>query len=226
MSLRNRVLATLHNSIRLAGNGSSTRLVDGTKQEPTEIVREAKEYLSQYQRALEPEISRTLRKLPPVDYLFQIKSFSLFSVTEENRFESGDFESGGYKWKLCLYPNGDEKRNEKDHISLYLAILATDTLPLDADGRVRHFHRFKTEFGFAKLLSLDTFKDASNGYLIDESCVFGAEMRLGSGTRAKYGVILRQFLLQISDTSKCFIVEDSLVVEAQIHFMSDVTDFS
>ncbi|CAK9172034.1 unnamed protein product [Ilex paraguariensis] len=46
----------------------------------------------------------------------------------------------------------------------------------DADGRLRHFHRFKTEFGFAKLLSIDTFKDASNGYLIDDSCVFGAEV--------------------------------------------------
>ncbi|CAK9163534.1 unnamed protein product [Ilex paraguariensis] len=146
------------------------------------------------------EISKTLRDVPPSDYLFEIKSFSLLSKAEEKRFESRDFESCGYKWKLCLYPNGDEKRNGKDHISLYLAISATDTLPLNwevnvkfdflvydrnldkyrtiqnADGRVRRFHRFKTEFGFAKLLSLDTFKDASKGYLIDDSCMFGVEV--------------------------------------------------
>ncbi|CAK9159110.1 unnamed protein product [Ilex paraguariensis] len=146
------------------------------------------------------EISRVLREVPPADYLFQIKSFSLLSKTKEKRFESSDFESGDYKWKLCLYPNGYEKENGKGHISLYLAISDTDTLPLgwevnvkfdlfvydhirdkyltiqNADGRVRHFHRFKTEFGFAKLLSLDTFKDASNGYLIDDSCMFGAEV--------------------------------------------------
>ncbi|CAK9152274.1 unnamed protein product [Ilex paraguariensis] len=47
---------------------------------------------------------------------------------------------------------------------------------VDADGSVKHFHRFKTEFGFAKLLSLDTFNEASNGYLIDDSCMFGAEV--------------------------------------------------
>ncbi|CAK9185119.1 unnamed protein product [Ilex paraguariensis] len=146
------------------------------------------------------EISRTLREVPPGDYLFQIKSFSLLSKAEEKRFDSSDFESGGYKWKLCLYPTGYEKENGKGHISLYLAISEADTLPLgwevnvefklfvydhirdkyltlqNADGRLRHFHRFKTEFGFAKLLSLDTFKDASNGYLIDDSCVFGAEV--------------------------------------------------
>ncbi|XP_058189547.1 serine carboxypeptidase-like 1 [Rhododendron vialii] len=33
-----------------------------------------------------------------------------------------------------------------------------------------------TEWGFDELLSLDTLNDASNGYLVDDCCVFGAEV--------------------------------------------------
>ncbi|CAK9140136.1 unnamed protein product [Ilex paraguariensis] len=46
----------------------------------------------------------------------------------------------------------------------------------DANGRVSRFNKLKTEWGFAKLLSLDTFNDASNGYLVDDSCAFGVEV--------------------------------------------------
>ncbi|KAG5524438.1 hypothetical protein RHGRI_031183 [Rhododendron griersonianum] len=34
----------------------------------------------------------------------------------------------------------------------------------------------KTEQGFARLLSLENFNNASNGYLVDDSCIFGAEI--------------------------------------------------
>lgn len=33
-----------------------------------------------------------------------------------------------------------------------------------------------TAWGFDELLSLDTLNDASNGYLVDDCCVFGAEV--------------------------------------------------
>ena len=46
----------------------------------------------------------------------------------------------------------------------------------DANGRVRRFHNLKTEWGFAQLISHDTFNDPSNGYLVDDSCVFGVEV--------------------------------------------------
>ena len=34
----------------------------------------------------------------------------------------------------------------------------------------------KRRWGFPQLLALGTFKDPSNGYLVDDSCVFGAEI--------------------------------------------------
>ena len=47
---------------------------------------------------------------------------------------------------------------------------------LDADGKVRHFNAMKTRCGFAQFLSLDVLKDPRNGYLMDDSCIFGAEV--------------------------------------------------
>ncbi|KAK2995999.1 hypothetical protein RJ640_019466, partial [Escallonia rubra] len=36
----------------------------------------------------------------------------------------------------------------------------------------------KTEWGLCKLLPLDTFSDASNGFLVEDSCVIGVELFL------------------------------------------------
>ncbi|XVF79793.1 hypothetical protein PTKIN_Ptkin15bG0018200 [Pterospermum kingtungense] len=49
------------------------------------------------------------------------------------------------------------------------------TSPDDA-GAVKRFHQMKTEWGFDQLLLLESFKDASNGYLVNDSCTFGAEV--------------------------------------------------
>ncbi|XAR52942.1 hypothetical protein NMG60_11021283, partial [Bertholletia excelsa] len=127
-------------------------------------------------------------------------SFSLF-LSNIECYESATFESGGYKWKLCLYPNGNKKRKVEGYVSLYLAIAETKALPLgwevnayckffvfdhigndyltiqfqDAAEGTMCFHQLKTEWGFDKLLSLDQL-DESNGYLFDDCCVFGAEV--------------------------------------------------
>lgn len=47
----------------------------------------------------------------------------------------------------------------------------------DVSGhQLRRFHEAKRESGFDRLISLNTFKAATNGYLIDDSCVFGVEI--------------------------------------------------
>lgn len=55
----------------------------------------------------------------------------------------------------------------------------------DAKEKIRRFRGAKTEWGFDKLVSLNAFNDASNGYLVDDCCVFGAEIfvieRTGKG---------------------------------------------
>lgn len=44
------------------------------------------------------------------------------------------------------------------------------------DGKRTRFHQKKTRWGFRKLISLDSFKDAESGYLFGDSCEFGAEV--------------------------------------------------
>ena len=51
-----------------------------------------------------------------------------------------------------------------------------NSIYLDADGKVRDFNVMKSRCGFAQFLSLDVLKDPCNGYLMDDSCIFGAEV--------------------------------------------------
>ena len=54
---------------------------------------------------------------------------------------------------------------------------------LDANGRVvRRYHKLKTEWGFAQLLSHEILNDPSNGYLVEDTCAFGVEVSVIKGT--------------------------------------------
>ncbi|CAL5436096.1 unnamed protein product [Camellia sinensis] len=121
------------------------------------------------------EVTRSLRDIPPSHYIFKIEPFSRLSKarldTEVQSYESDIFEASGYK---C----GDENRNGKGYISLYLVIAETSKLPLgwevkvnfklfvynqiqdkyltiqDTNGKVNRFHGITTEWGFPQLFSL------------------------------------------------------------------------
>ncbi|KAL8101547.1 MATH domain and coiled-coil domain-containing protein At3g58370-like [Apium graveolens] len=145
-------------------------------------------------------VVRYLRDVPPAHYSLKIVSFSKL-VNSGERYMSSMFDAGGYTWRLIVYPNGNKKRGGGDHISLYLATENTDSLPLGWEAKVtykmfvfdhnrdqyltiqddpvhktRRFHRAKKELGFDRLVPLDTFNSATNGYLIDDSCVLGVEV--------------------------------------------------
>ncbi|KAM5554589.1 hypothetical protein ABKV19_022804 [Rosa sericea] len=143
-------------------------------------------------------VTRSKRDLPPAHFSLKIQTYSLLPKTEVEKYDSGVFEAGGHKWRLSLHPN--ETEEGIGYISLYLAIAETDTYPegwevyadyklflldhlqkkyltvQDADGDMKRFHKEKTEWGFTKLLTLEAFKNSSNGYLVDDCCEFGAEI--------------------------------------------------
>ncbi|WCJ17794.1 TRAF-like family protein [Euphorbia peplus] len=151
-------------------------------------------------------VIRELRDLPPIHYLFKIKNFSRFSNAKADHYESTDFEIGGFKWKLSVYPKGNKKVNETEHVSLYLVLSESNLFPMnrevnvylklfvynqiwdkyltvqDAKGRVSRFRGMKKEWGFDQLVPLHVFNDASNGYLINDCCVFGAEVFVLEGS--------------------------------------------
>ena len=102
------------------------------------------------------EVSRTLRSIQPAHYLFRVDSVSVLLKTCIKKYNSGDFEAGGYKWwvsfessfplflllfllkiKILLHlqeivslPNGNEKSVGEGHISLYLEISEIEKLPV------------------------------------------------------------------------------------------------
>ncbi|KAH9687492.1 TRAF-like family protein [Citrus sinensis] len=43
-------------------------------------------------------------------------------------------------------------------------------------GKERRFNGLKLEWGFDQFIPLKAFNDASNGYLVEDTCVFGAEV--------------------------------------------------
>lgn len=141
------------------------------------------------------------RNVAPAHFLYKIDSFSELVRTKVEKYETGFFQAGGYKWKLILYPDGDKKNGGQDHISLYVGIEETNGLPNgwevrvdlklfvydqnqneymvirdELKGGIKRFRWTKTEIGFGQLILKKDFLDESNGYLKKDSCVFGAEI--------------------------------------------------
>ncbi|KAM1086420.1 hypothetical protein ACFX2B_011928 [Malus domestica] len=143
-------------------------------------------------------ILRKISDAPPTHYTVKIQSVSLLTKKSVEKYESGDFEAGGHKWKLVFYPNGNKNRNVKEHISLYLVRSGSNALQVSSEvyavfrlflldqnngnytvfqeEKERCFHGLKPEWGFDQFLSHKVFNEASNGFLIDDNCVFGAEV--------------------------------------------------
>ncbi|KAL3714587.1 hypothetical protein ACJRO7_006490 [Eucalyptus globulus] len=131
-------------------------------------------------------MAEEIRDVAPAHYELRIESFSLFAKNYKEKYESNEFEAGGYK---C--------RNGEDHISIYLAVSGTSPFQpggaihstirfslydqicdryLTKQGRVTRFHASKVEWGVPRYLPLKIFADPSNGYLVDDTCVFGVEV--------------------------------------------------
>ncbi|KAB5516009.1 hypothetical protein DKX38_026657 [Salix brachista] len=160
-----------------------------------------KEVMEEEKEAMEKKVTvdtvREERHVAPAHYSMKIDSFSLLSEMVDNSYESREFEASGVLLKLVLYPNGDESRNGDGYISLYLVMADTtgflpgweinaifkffvfdqlqDKYLTIGDGGLRRFSAIKNKWGFPQMLSLSIFNNASNGYLIGDSCVFGVE---------------------------------------------------
>ncbi|KAJ0034063.1 hypothetical protein Pint_25981 [Pistacia integerrima] len=138
------------------------------------------------------------RHASPSHYLFKMDSFSFLSKALADDFISDTFVAGGYRWQLIIYLLGDWIKAKTNYISVKLELLNTSSLQIGwkvnvifnfflfnqlkekyfslQDGSVKQFHEMKTKWGIKNFIDLNTFSDPLNGYLIDDSCVFGAEI--------------------------------------------------
>ncbi|ESR46003.1 hypothetical protein CICLE_v10003602mg [Citrus x clementina] len=186
-------------------------------------------------------ISRSISHVPPAHFLLKIHEFSSLVENELEIYESLEFDAGGHKWKLVVYPNGNENKNVNDHISLYLEMVDTSSLGFgwevyaifrlfvldqnkdeflilqDAMGKERRFHGLKLEWGFDQFIPLEEFNDASNGYLVDDTCVFGAEVLVKERNKCKGECLSMTKLTSASIYKHVWKIENFSKLEAKRH---------
>lgn len=146
------------------------------------------------------EVVHFVRELPPAHCIFRVGSFSRLQdrhhAKYRDHFSSTEFKAGGYRWVLTVYPNGNKKENGDGHLSLYVRMVdklgfgssvsvalrfliydqIRDKYLTILDIREKRFQAIKNEWGIPKVLPLSSFADCSNGYLVKDCCVFGAEV--------------------------------------------------
>ncbi|CDO98706.1 unnamed protein product [Coffea canephora] len=134
---------------------------------------------------------------PPTHYIVKLRSFSLLTKNEVEKYTSADFEAGGYTWKLAIYPNGNKTKGVADYMSVYVVMARENFLRpglevhavfrmflldqnsdnyLTLQGKARRFRKMKLEWGFDRLVHLKTLNDPSNGYLVNDTCILGVEI--------------------------------------------------
>ncbi|KAM3339016.1 hypothetical protein P3S68_031102 [Capsicum galapagoense] len=151
----------------------------------------------------EDGVSTSDSETPPTHYTIKIQSLSLLKKNNIEKYTSPFFEAGGYKWKLVFHPNGNKNKNKAGkHVSVYLMMAeATSIAPagwevhavfrlflLDHNNdnnlvlqdtsteKGRRFHATKVEWGFDRFMSQEAFNNPENGYVVDDTCVLGAEV--------------------------------------------------
>nr|XP_011462880.1 PREDICTED: uncharacterized protein LOC105351095 [Fragaria vesca subsp. vesca] len=110
-------------------------------------------------------VLRSYSGSPPSHYSLKVDSFSFMTENTVNGYGAGEFEAGGHKWRLAIYPNGNKKRNVEGHISLYLEMAGGYSLQGDWEIYV-DFRLFLLDQKRGKYLNLE----------VDDTCVFGAEV--------------------------------------------------
>nr|GEW74841.1 hypothetical protein [Tanacetum cinerariifolium] len=135
-------------------------------------------------------VFRSTSEAPPAHYILNVQQFSLLTKHSLERYESGEFEAGGYKWYILFHsvPRFMSANVHSTSLPPGWEVYATFRIFLldqnndsylkleDPISKGRRFHRLRTEWGFDRFVSLKAFNDSSNGYLLGDNCVFGAEV--------------------------------------------------
>ncbi|EYU25557.1 hypothetical protein MIMGU_mgv1a017945mg [Erythranthe guttata] len=122
------------------------------------------------------------REVPSAHFLIKIKSFSLFDKYKINKYETSEFVTGEYRCKLgydghkLSLPTNWEV-NVVFNIFLFNQISAITFIRQSSFVKItRRFQTMKFEWGLSKFISKEILSDPSNGYLVNDTCVFGAEV--------------------------------------------------
>uniref|UniRef100_M1DLP6 Meprin and TRAF homology domain-containing protein / MATH domain-containing protein n=1 Tax=Solanum tuberosum TaxID=4113 RepID=M1DLP6_SOLTU len=133
----------------------------------------------------------------PTRYLLKIESFSLLLENGISKYESNEFESGGFNWKMIIHPNGDGDGDGAGHISIYLAVIGASLLhsvhELNASfsflivdqihdnftvmkGGLNWYSAATDNWGWPSFMPCCEFNDPKKGFLIEDCCIVEAEV--------------------------------------------------
>ncbi|KAH0678322.1 hypothetical protein KY284_019407 [Solanum tuberosum] len=126
----------------------------------------------------------------------EIESFSLLLENGISKYESNEFESGGFNWKMIIHPNGDGDGDGAGHISIYLAVIGASLLhsvhELNASfsflivdqihdnftvmkGGLNWYSAATDNWGWPSFMPCCEFNDPKKGFLIEDCCIVEAE---------------------------------------------------
>ncbi|KAL9691923.1 hypothetical protein QQ045_012351 [Rhodiola kirilowii] len=177
------------------------------------------------------------RSTRPAHFLFKIESFTRLSdIIVEADYESPEFECGGYKWKLSLYPKGNETRGRKsfiwkidersswsDRIRYSDPFTALDyqwRLSLRPDGDGMYLGLVLHESHESSNMYVNcTLSRIVNGCSVQygeqpSGCWFGESGNLNIGMRVPISYLI--------DGSKGYILKETAIFEATINCISKV----
>ncbi|KAJ4909648.1 TRAF-like family protein [Raphanus sativus] len=110
-------------------------------------------------------IVKKWREHPPSSYSLKVDSFKQLEKSTsftDDKYQSRHFSSGGYNWKLIVYPKGNEKDNGKGFISMYIEIDSESLISAPQHEQV---------------LPFDSFNNPENGYVFEgDQCEFGVNV--------------------------------------------------
>ncbi|CAH8364319.1 unnamed protein product [Eruca vesicaria subsp. sativa] len=114
------------------------------------------------------------------------------------KYQSRLFSSGGYNWRLIIYPKGNAEDNGSGFISMYVEIDSESLMPPTEvcaelrffvynkrenkyltiqDVEVKRFNALKTVWGLQQVLPCVTFNNPENGYIFQGGqCEFGVDV--------------------------------------------------
>ncbi|XVE68556.1 hypothetical protein DITRI_Ditri09bG0077400 [Diplodiscus trichospermus] len=116
-----------------------------------------------------------------------------FSRLNAKKIYSDIFSVGGYKWRILIFPKG----NNVDHLSVYLDVADSATLPYGwsryarfniavcnqihseytvRKERQRQFNACESDWGFTSFMPLGELYDPSKGFLVNDTCIVEADV--------------------------------------------------
>ncbi|TQE02753.1 hypothetical protein C1H46_011582 [Malus baccata] len=150
-------------------------------------------------------ILRTILDAPPTHYTVKVQSISLLTKHNLEKYESGDFEVGGYKWKMQLYPNG-KGNGFGTHLSFFLALAEPKSLrpgcQIYAEFTLRILdqqygswyisanHRFSASNSMRGWMRFTTMGSFNQAYIVlNDTCIAKADVIVHGITNALWPIV-------------------------------------